>query len=140
MSGLKQVYAAPIEETALNKLKLFRDKWDSKYPKIYKSWHDNGANLSTYFKYPEAISKLVYNTNAIEGFNLQLRKVTKIRTVFPSDDSLLKMLYLAIIDIMKNGSVTVRTGNRSIHNWKFTLKKTVRRQESIKSVKTDGFC
>ncbi len=70
-------------------------------PKIAKSWRDNWANLSTYFKYPEAVRRLIYTTNAIEGFNRQLRKVTKSKTVFPSDDSLLKMLYLAMMDITK---------------------------------------
>ena len=101
MADLKLVYAAPTEETALNELELFKDKWDSKYPKIYKSWNDNWAILSTYFKYPEAVRRLIYITNAIEGFNRQLRKVTKSKTVFPSDDSLLKMLYLATMDITK---------------------------------------
>ena len=101
MADLKLVYAAPTEETALNELELFKDKWDSKYPKIYKSWHDNWATLSTYFKYPEAVRRLIYTTNAIEGFNRQLRKVTKSKTVLPSDDSLLKMLYLATMDITK---------------------------------------
>ena len=62
---------------------------------------DNRATLSTYFKYPEAVRRLIYTTNAIEGFNRQLRKVTKSKTVFPSDDSLLKMLYLATMDITK---------------------------------------
>ena len=57
-----------------------------------KSWNDNWATLSTYFKYPEAVRRLIYTTNAIEGFNRQLRKVTKSKTVFPSDDSFLKML------------------------------------------------
>ena len=66
-----------------------------------KIWHDNWATLSTYFKYPEAVRRLIYTTNAIEGFNRQLRKVTKSKTVFPSDDSLLKMLYLATMDITK---------------------------------------
>ena len=101
MADLKLVYAAPTEETALNELELFKDKWDSKYPKIYKSWNDNWATLSTYFKYPEAVRRLIYTTNAIEGFNRQLWKVTKSKTVFPSDDSLLKMLYLATMDITK---------------------------------------
>ena len=61
----------------------------------------NWANLSTYFKYPEAVRTLIYTTNTIEGFNRQLRKVTKNKSVFPTDDSLLKMLYLAMIDITK---------------------------------------
>ena len=101
MADLKLAYTAPTEETGLNELETFRDKWDSKYPKIYKSWHDNWATLSACFKYPEAVRRLVYTTNAIEGFNRQLRKATKSKTVFPTDDSLLKMLYLAMMDITK---------------------------------------
>ena len=101
MLGLKRVYAASAEEGAQNGLERFRDKWDAKYPKIYKSWHGNWATLSTYFKYLEAARRLIYTTNAAEGFNRQLRKVTKSETVPPTDDSLLKMLYLAMMDITK---------------------------------------
>lgn len=101
MVDLKRVYAAPTENIALSELDLFDGKWGGKYPKIAKSWRDNWANLSTYFKYPEAIRRLIYTTNAIEGFNRQLRKVTKSKTIFPTDDSLLKMLYLATMDITK---------------------------------------
>ena len=101
MADLKRVYTAATEEIALVELDAFEEKWYSKYPKIAKSWRDNWANLSAYFKYPEAIRKLIYTTNAIEGFNRQLRKVTKSKTIFPSDDSLMKMLYLATMDITK---------------------------------------
>ena len=101
MADLKKVYAAPDENTALSYLEEFGKKWDAKYPKIRKSWMEHQPNLSTYFKYPEAVRRLIYTTNTIEGFNRQLRKVTKSRSVFPSDDSLLKMLYLAMIDITK---------------------------------------
>jgi len=101
MADLKRVYAAPTEAVALGELDLFDEKWGGRYPKIAKSWKDNWANLSTYFKYPEAVRRLIYTTNAIEGFNRQLRKVTKSKTVFPTDDSLLKMLYLATMDITK---------------------------------------
>ena len=107
MADLKMVYAAPDEAAALEELESFGEKWNSKYPKIYKSWSEHWATLSTYFKYPNEVRKLIYTTNAIEGFNRQLRKVTKSRTVFPSDDSLLKMLYLATMDITKK-----RTGRR----------------------------
>ena len=123
MADLKRVYAAPTEEIALAELDSFGEKWSGKYPKIAKSWKDNWANLSTYFKYPEAVRRLIYTTNAIEGFNRQLRKVTKSKTVFPSDDSLLKMLYLAMMDITKNGQATDRIGGRSIRSWRFSLKK-----------------
>ena len=101
MADLKAVYAAPDEASALAALELFSGKWDKKYPKISQSWQSNWANLSTYFKFPAELRKLIYTTNAIEGFNRQLRKVTKSKSVFPTDDSLFKMLYLAMIDITK---------------------------------------
>jgi transposase-like protein len=101
MADLKLVYAAPDETVALEELETFGEKWNGKYPKIYKSWNEHWATLSTYFKYPDEVRKLIYTTNAIEGFNRQLRKVTKGKTVFPSDDGLLKMLYLATMDITK---------------------------------------
>jgi len=101
MADLKRVYAAPDEQAALSELDSFEEKWAGKYPKIAISWRTNWANLSTYFKYPQEVRKLIYTTNAMEGFNRQLRKVTKNKGVFPTDDSLLKMLYLAMIDITK---------------------------------------
>ena len=101
MADLKRVYAAVDEPTALAELDDFDEKWSVKYPKIAISWRKNWANLSTYFKYPQAVRTLIYTTNTIEGFNRQLRKVTKNRSVFPTDESLIKMLYLAMIDITK---------------------------------------
>ena len=101
MADLKKVYTAVDEEAALNALDAFAAAWDAKYPKISKSWYDNWANLSTYFKFPPDLRKLIYTTNTIEGFNRQLKKVTKAKSVFPTDDSLFKMLYLAMKDITK---------------------------------------
>ena len=101
MADLKRIYAAVDEESALNALEDFSEKWDKKYPKISESWRRNWPNLSTYFKFPEELRRLIYTTNAIEGFNRQLRKVTKAKSVFPTDDSLFKMLYLAMKDITK---------------------------------------
>ena len=77
MSDLKAVYAAVDEQAALDALETFAQNWDNKYPKIAKSWRENWANLSTYFKYPQEVRRLIYTTNTIEGFNRQLRKVTK---------------------------------------------------------------
>ena len=99
MADLRSVYAAVDEPAALNALDAFSTKWETKYPKISRSWRENWANLSTYFKYPQEVRRLIYTTNSIEGFNRQLRKVTKTRSVFPTDDSLFKMLYLAMVDI-----------------------------------------
>lgn len=101
VADLKAVYAAVDEAAALDALEVFSEHWDKKYPKIASSWRDNWANLSTYFKYPQEVRRLIYTTNAIEGFNRQLRKVTKAKAVFPTDDSLLKMLYFAMMDITR---------------------------------------
>ena len=101
MKDLKKVYTAPSEETAVSELKNFDKIWGKKYPKIAISWRKNWPELSTYFKYPDEVRKLIYTTNTIEGYNRQLRKVTKNKGVFPTDDSLFKMLYLATADITK---------------------------------------
>ena len=101
MADLKAVYAAVDEDAALMALDTFSEHWDKKYPTISQSWRENWANLSTYFKFPQELRRLIYTTNAIEGFNRQLRKVTKAKSVFPTDESLFKMLYLAMMDITK---------------------------------------
>jgi transposase-like protein len=101
MADLRAVYAAVDEESALCNLDSFDDKWGARYPKISRSWREHWANLSTYFKYPQEMRTLIYTTNTNEGFNRQLRKVTQSKSVFPTDDSLLKMLYLAMMDITK---------------------------------------
>lgn len=111
MDDLKKVYNAVDETSAYDALAEFAEKWDKKYPSISKSWYENWANLSTYFKFPPVLRKLIYTTNAIEGFNRQLRKVTKSKSVFPNDESLFKMMYLAMRDITKKW-----TGVR--HDWK----------------------
>ena len=101
MADLKAVYAAVDEDAALMALDTFSEHWNKKYPTISQSWRANWANLSTYFKFPQELRRLIYTTNAIEGFNRQLRKVTKAKSVFPTDESLFKMLYLAMMDITK---------------------------------------
>ena len=101
MADLKAVYSAPDEQSALFALDTFEQKWSKKYPKIAVSWRANWVNLATYFKYPQEVRTLIYTTNSIEGFYRQLRKVTKNKGVFPADDSLFKMLYLAAMDITK---------------------------------------
>lgn len=114
MVDLKAVYAAIDEPSALNALDVFSDRWDKKYPKISQSWRDNWSNLSTYFKYPQEVRRLIYTTNAIEGFNRQLRKVPKSKSVFPTDDSLFKMLYLAMMDITRKWTWTGRRQDWSV--------------------------
>lgn len=104
VTDLKTVYTAVNEEGAMNNLMLLKDKWDKKYPNAVKSWEDNWDNLSTYFAFPSNIRKIIYTTNVIESLNSQFRKVTKTKLIFPNDDSLLKMLYLAVERIEKKWS------------------------------------
>lgn len=101
MADLKLVYQAATEEIALQQLDFLEQKWGSKYSSSIASWRNNWIELSTYFKYPMELRKIIYTTNSIENFNRQLRKVTKSKTIFPTDDALFKMLYLAMIDITK---------------------------------------
>lgn len=101
MKDLKLVYKAATEELALAALDELDETWGKKYPASIASWRNNWPQLSTYFKYPAEIRRLIYTTNSIENFNRQLRKVTKTRTIFPTDDALFKILYLAMMDITK---------------------------------------
>lgn len=96
MKDLKTVYQATTEEQALNQLSFFKDNWVKLYPTAIRSWEENWDILSTYYDYPVEIRKVIYTINAIEGLNRQFRKVTKIKTMFPNDDSLRKMVYLAV--------------------------------------------
>ncbi len=108
MKDLKAVYKAPTEDLALTNLGIFEEKWGKKYPMCVSSWKNNWTELSTYFKYPEGIRKLIYTTNAMENFNRQLRKVTKNKTIFPNDYALQKSLYLAMVDASSKWTSRIR--------------------------------
>jgi transposase-like protein len=95
MTELKPVYRADNEGQALDELAKLKEKWEKKYPMVINSWENNWPKLSTYFKYPAGIRKLIYTTNTIEGYHRQIRKVTKNKGVFTSDMALLKLIYLA---------------------------------------------
>lgn len=114
MTDLKKVYKAPTEDAALLQLEIFEDKWGDKYPNCISSWKNNWAELSTYFKYPKEIRTLIYTTNAIEAFNRQLRKVTKNKTIFPTDFSLVKSLYLAMVDASMKWTSRIRGWDKII--------------------------
>jgi transposase-like protein len=95
MADLKTVYQAHNEGQAASALESLKEKWNKKYPMVISSWENNWPKLSTYFKYPDGIRKLIYTTNTIEGYHRQIRKVTKSKGVFTSDVALLKLIYLA---------------------------------------------
>lgn len=97
----KEVYKAVNEDVALDKLGELEEKWGKKYPYAIRSWENNWDILSPFFKYPQEIRTIMYTTNIIEGVHRQFRKVTKTKSVFPTDQSLEKMLYLASQNVVK---------------------------------------
>jgi len=108
VADLKGVYQAPTEEQALSALNEFEQKWNSRYPMIAKSWNSNWNRLNAFFAYPMEIRKAIYTTNAIESLNSTLRKVMKNRGSFPTDESSIKLLYMAIKNVMKKWTMPVR--------------------------------
>lgn len=114
MKDLKEVYKATTEELALAQLDNLKEKWGSNYGMVIDSWYNNWNNLDTLFKFSPQIRKLIYTTNVLEGFNRQVRKFTKVRTIFPTDESLNKCVYLATMEIMEKWT-------QLIHNWGTTL-------------------
>lgn len=107
MADLKLVYGAPSLDDAEYRLEEFREKWNDKYPQILKSWDANWSELSTYFKYPDDVRRLIYTTNAVEGFHRMLRKYTKTKTIYPNDEAVKKSIYLSIQEITKKWSMPV---------------------------------
>ena len=106
--ALKPIYKAPTEEAALVALDELETAWGAKYPAAIRSWRDHWDELATMFKYPEEIRRIIYTTNAIENFNRQLRKVTKTKSAFVSDDALLKQLYLVTMQVTDKWTMAIR--------------------------------
>ena len=124
---MKEIYTAPNEEAGLLALDRFEDKWRGKYLYAIKSWRNNWQCLSTFFKYPPEIRRLVYTTNPIENFNRGIRKITKTKSSFPTDDSLFKILYLIVMDTSEKWTMP-------IPNWGIILNQlTVYFKERIES-------
>lgn len=114
MGDLKKVYQAVSLEEAKSNFLLLEEKWGSKYPVVTNSWSNNWEHLTAYFKYTQSIRKIIYTTNIVEGYHRQLRKVTKNRSIFPNDESLFKMLYLATKEASEKWTMAK-------HNWAMTL-------------------
>jgi len=108
MADLKEIYGAINIDAAQDALKRLEQKWNSKYGYAIKSWKDNWENLTLYFDYPNEIRHIIYTTNAIESLNSGIRKYTKIKTVFPDDNSVLKSVFLSIRNIEKKWTMPVR--------------------------------
>ena len=112
--GMAKVYQAPTRAEAEQQLDNFAANWSRKYPLVIKSWKTNWDRLSVYLDYPEQVRKIIYTTNLIKGFKRQLRKVTKNRSIFPNDQALQKLLYLATQDIVKKWT-------KPLPNWAQTI-------------------
>lgn len=107
MTDLKTVYQAATREVGETNLLKLSEKWSQKYPAVMRSWENNWSELSTFFDYPSEIRRLIYTTNTIEGYNRQLRKVTKNKALFPTPKAVRKLLYLAHQDIAKKWSMPI---------------------------------
>ena len=116
-ADLKSIYNAPTEQSGLDALDVFANKWDEKYPLISRSWKANWENLNEMFAYPEEIRKVIYTTNAIESLNFSLRKVTKNRAAFPNDDAVLKILYLALTNASKKWTMPIRDWGAALNQF-----------------------
>lgn len=114
LRDLKEVYRSTTKELAEQQLDALDKTWGKKYPLVITSWRNNWPKLSTYFKYDPTIRRLIYTTNAIEGFHRQVRKVTKTKGAFPSDMALLKLIFLAYRNIRKKWTVP-------LPNWGMTV-------------------
>lgn len=114
MADLKPVYQAINKEQGYQNLISLDEKWGKKYPVPVQSWYNNWENLSTFFKYDAHIRRVIYTTNAVEGFHRQVRKVTKTKGAFTSDIALLKLVYLVVQNISEKWTMPM-------HNWSLTL-------------------
>lgn len=115
MKDLRKVYTAPTEEAAIIELENLETIWGNKYPLPIRTWRSNWVNASTFFKYPQEIRTIIYTTNAVEALHRQFRKVTKAKSLFPNDEALKKMLFLAYRDLSKKWTVM------PVNNWAIVL-------------------
>ena len=118
-TDLKQIYQSATAEEAEARLTEFEGKWDAAYPPIGQSWRRNWPRLIPFFDYPPEIRKVIYTTNAIESVNMSLRKITKNRGSFPSDEALLKLFYLALRNISQKWTMPIRDWKAALN--RFTI-------------------
>ena len=111
---LKTIYTSKNEKEGYEQLQKVKEKWKSKYPTAFKSWEENWDAICPFFSYSEPVRKIMYTTNTIESLNRSYRKYTKTKSVFPSDESLMKCLYLATLNITKKW-------NGRYRNWDLIL-------------------
>jgi putative transposase len=116
-ADLQHIYRAPTREEAELRLSEFAQKWDTQFPTISKSWRANWERVTPFFAYPEDIRKVIYTTNAIESVNMSLRKIIKNRGSFPTDDSALKLLYLALQNISRKWTMPIKEWKAALNRF-----------------------
>jgi len=107
-ADLKKIYGAVNLDDAEFAKEEFREKWDNKYPNILKSWDKNWAELTAFFEYPQEIRRIIYTTNTVEAYHRMVRKFTKSKAIFPTDDSIRKVVYMSVQEISKKWTMPVR--------------------------------
>lgn len=125
-SDMKLIYNAPTQAAAKAALKDFADKWESKYSYAIKSWRDNWDELTVFFEFPIEIRKIIYTTNLIENLNGKIRKYTKNKLSFPTDDAVMKSVYLAVREATKKWSMPVRNWGIILNQFLTIYEKRVR--------------
>ena len=114
---LRAIYAAPTVAEAEQALERFSATWDAKYPAISPSWRADWQRLTVFFNYSPEIRKVIYTTNAVESLNYSLRKLLKTRGAFPNDDSIVKILYLAITRAAKKWTMPIRDWRSALNQF-----------------------
>ncbi len=122
MADLKRVYKAPTKKAAEEALAEFEQKWKERYPMVVNSWINNWDELSAYFEYSEPIRRIIYTTNTIEGFNRQIRKITKTKGGFNSDESLIRLVFLAYRDVSVKWQKTISNWAEIISQFSIVFK------------------
>lgn len=124
-NDLKPIYKAVNKEAAELALDKLEDKWGNKYPKVIESWRNKWHLLSNYFKYPEAIRKPIYTTNAVEAVHRQFRKLTKTKGAFPNKNSLLKLLYVGILKASEKWTMPISNSGQTLRDHKINCVSTL---------------
>lgn len=131
ITDLKKVYQALTIEGAELGFTAFKQKWGKKHPIIIRSWENNWIELTAYFKYPDEIRRLIYTTNTIEGYHRQLRKVTKTKTTYPTDESLIKIIYLATMDASKKWTMPLKDWKSCISQFAILFEERLAQEMTI---------
>jgi transposase-like protein len=118
-ADLRRIYAATILDQAEIALGEFEQKWDEKFASIGQAWRRNWTRLTPFFDYPPDIRKVIYTTNAIESVNMSLRKITKTRSSFPTDEAVFKLFYLALNNISKKWTMPIQDWKAALN--RFTI-------------------